>query len=430
MRLVFCNKYFFLNGGTERYLDNIMRRFTAAGHEVAPFSVAYAGSWPSPYARFFLDPPGKPDQIYLNQLPKNAKTLPRLMGRAIYSFEARRKLSALLDTLGGADAAYLLNIYNYMSPSVIDTLAARGVRSVMRLGDYNLICSNYKMIRDGKACALCVRGAHYNAVRYRCVHGSLGASAVRALSMYVHDLLRIYRRVHAFVTPSVFMARRLLDSGMPAERIAVLPQPADATLATVRPEGPRPQKTPTIVSFGRISPEKGLDVLLRAFQRADLDARLVIVGRSYDGCREHLETLVEDRFRDSIRFLDFLPLTPLSELVSSARLSVVPSVYPDNAPQAIVESYLNATPVLGADIGAIPELIEEGVTGMTFQARSVDDLARKLRFLWDNPQHLERMSESALRYAHTRCSMETHLANLTALLQGAAPVDLGLAPEA
>lgn len=429
MRLVFCNKYFFLNGGTERYLNNVMRRLAKAGHQVAPFSVAYAGSWPSPYTSCFLEPPGKPDQIYFSQLPKTIRTLPRLLGRAIYSFEARRKLSALLDRMGKADAAYLLNIYNFMSPSIIDTLAARGVRTVMRLGDYNLICGNYKMIRDGKFCDLCSRRAHYNAVRYRCVHGSLGASAVRAFSMYVHDRLHIYRPVHAFVTPSVFMAQRLLDAGMPAERIAVLPQPADVTLTSVRPDGPRRQKTRTIVAFGRISPEKGHDVLLRAFQMADLDAELVIVGRSYDGWREHLETLVRERFRKSIRFLDFLPLAPLSELVSTARLSVVPSVSPDNAPQAIVESYLNATPVLGADIGAIPELIEEGVTGMTFQAHSAEDLARKLRFLWENPQRLDTMSENALRYAHTRCSMETHLANLTALLQGATPRELGVQPE-
>ncbi len=417
MRVVVCNKFFFLNGGTERYMRNVMGRLEASGHEAVPFSVAYAGSWPSPYSRFFLPPPGAPDAIFMNQIrltPANAATY---LGRAVYSFEARRHVDRLLDAIGGADAAYALNIYNYMSPSILDAFKARGVRTVVRLGDYNLLCANYKLLRDGKPCEKCVGGNHLHAVAHRCVHGSLAASAVRASAMFMQRLLGVWRSVHAFVAPCRFMRDLLVKGGVPAGKIAVLRQPAEPSLVREGvPPGP-----PVILYFGRLSREKGLDVLVRAYQQADPGPDLVLAGRSYGGCREGLEALVRPEFKERIHFREFTPAQELSPLIAGAVLSVAPSVWYDNAPQSIVESCLHGTPVLGARIGGIPEEIVPGVTGELFEPGDVDDLASALRRLTADPENLARMGARAREHALRERSFEAHMEKLVPLLQGRSP---------
>lgn len=417
MRVVVCNKYFFLNGGTERYMRNVMGRLEAQGHEAVPFSVAYAGSWESPYSRFFLPPPGRPDEICLNQVRLSPMNAPRYLGRAIYSLEARRAVARLLDSLGGADAAYLLNIYNFMSPSILDTFRKRGVRAVVRLGDYNLLCANYKLFRQGRPCELCVGGNHMHGLAGRCVHGSLPASAVRVAAMFAQKLLGVWRSVHAFVAPCCFMRDMLIRSGIPGRKIAVLRQPAEpALVSSTAPPGP-----PVILSFGRVSDEKGLDVLVRAYQEADPGPDLMIVGRSYDGCRERLQALVRPEFEGRIHFRDFTPSAELSPLISGAVLSVVPSLWYDNAPQSVLESYLHGTPVLGARIGGIPEEIVPGVTGDVFEPGSVRDLARVLKTLASDPERLSRMGRQAREHALRERSFESHMAGLLPLLQGCPP---------
>lgn len=414
MRIVVCNKYFFLNGGTERYMRNVMGQFERLGHQAVPFSVGYAGSWESPYSKFFLPPPGKPDEIYLNQVRLTASTLPSFLGRAIYSFEARRALTKLLDATGGADAAYALNIYNFMSPSILDTFKARGVRVVVRLGDYHLVCPIYKLLREGKPCELCVPGNYLHGLRHRCVHGSIGASAVRVAAMFVQRLLGVWKSVHAFVAPCDFMRRLLVKGGIPAEKIAVLRQPADPGLVKEL----APVKEPRIIFFGRLSEEKGLDVLVRAYQEAGVDASLMIVGRSYGGCREKLERLVRPDFRDRIIFKEFAPLEELTPLISGSLLSVVPSRYYDNAPQSVVESYLHGTPVLGSRMGGIPEEIVEGVTGEVFEPGDTPGLAAKLRELLSDRPRLEEMGRKAREFALTERCLARHMQALVPLLSG------------
>lgn len=421
MRVIVCNKYFFLNGGTERYMRNVMGRLEASGHEAVPFSVAYAKSWESPYSGYFLPPPGNPDEIYLNQIRLRPANAASFFGRAIYSFEARRAAGRLLDALGGADAAYLLNIYNFMSPSILDTFKARGIRSVVRLGDYNLLCANYKLFRDGRPCELCVGGNHLHGLAHRCVHGSLAASAVRIAALFVQRLLGVWRSVYAFVAPCRFMRGMLVRGGIPADKVAILRQPAEPALVfQTAPPGP-----PVILYFGRLSDEKGLDVLVKAYQEANPGPDLMLVGRSYNGCRERLRALVRPDFTSRIHFKDFTPAEELSPIIAGACLSVAPSIWYDNAPQSVLESYLHATPVLGARIGGIPDEILPGRTGDTFLPGSVADLARALRTLTDDKDALERMGRQAREYALKERSFEAHMARLLPLLQGLAlPGDL------
>lgn len=421
MRIVICNKYFFPNGGTERYMEAVMAGLERRGVETVPFSVAYAGSWPSRWERYFLPAPGSPSGARYEHIRLSPLALLRHLDRSLYSLEARRAAGQLADALGRVDAAYILNICNYMSPSIIHAFQARGIPVVVRFGDYHALCANYLFLREGSPCRLCNAGAHYHGLLHRCVKGSLAVSGLRVLAMYLHRMLGVYTGAQGFVAPCRFMRDRLAEGGFPPERIRVIPQPVTFE---GQPE-PRP-KGSHIIYFGRLAPEKGLDTLVRAFQQAapDLapDVDLVLAGRSQDGELERLQGMVDSALARRIRFLGFVDKPELSRLVGEALLSVVPSRWYDNAPLAVYESYVHATPVLAADIGGLPEQVRSGETGALFAPGDEADLARKLRDLLADRQGLLRMGTRARDLARTELTMERHLDALEHLFRQLRPV--------
>jgi len=297
-----------------------------------------------------------------------------------------------------------------MSPSIVHTFRKRGIPTVVRFGDYHPLCANYHFVRDDKPCTLCCKGSFFHGIRYKCVKNSFTASSLRVLSMYVHRMLDLYRVCDAFVAPCDFMPERLIEGGFAAERIHVIRQAAPKA-------APRPpaSKENYILFFGRISPEKGLDTLIHAYQTVAPAEDLVLIGRSYDGHVNYLKSLVKPAFSERIRFIDFMDGNALNEMIERALLTVVPSRWYDNAPLATYESYLMGTPVLAADIGGIPEQIRVGETGELFVPDDRDDLADKLRALLGDPAKLDRMGREAKRYATEELGLDKHLDQVLAL---------------
>jgi len=412
MKIILCNKYFFLNGGTEKYLHALMEHLDAEGHEPVPFSVAYAGSWPSVYSRFFLPPPGPADQVYYRDICLTPARLVRHVDRSVYSIEARVRLARLLQATGGADIAYLLNIYNYMSPSVIHSFRKRGIPVVMRLGDYNLQCPSYVFLREGRPCKLCMQGAYWNGLRYRCVKGSLPASALRVLSMYVHKITRLYAQVDAFVVPCDFMRRQLVQGGFPEARIHVIRSPAVSETGAGCGQNRR-----HILYFGRISPEKGIDTLIEAWQGLGEAPELILAGRSYDNEQKRLQKLISPANRERARFAGFQNQRELGRLIDEALLSVVPSRWYDNAPLSIHESFMHATPVAAARIGGIPEQVQDGITGMLFEPENVEGLRAVLQAMLSDRGRLERMGNAARDYVGRECGLDLHAKRLLELFE-------------
>jgi glycosyltransferase involved in cell wall biosynthesis len=201
--------------------------------------VNYAGTWPSPYQNYFLAPPGDPEQALWANIRFSPANILRFLDRSTYSFEARIKLSRLLKAVQGADIAYILNIYNYMSPSIIHTLKRRQIPVVMQIGDYNLLCPSYSLLRDGRPCTLCVRGQYYHGLRHRCVKHNLAASAVRVAAMYIQRLLGLYELVDAFVVPCEFMKNKLLEGGIAEYKMQVLYYPVERRWGKRQRQGAR-----------------------------------------------------------------------------------------------------------------------------------------------------------------------------------------------
>ncbi len=430
MQIVFCNKYFFLNGGVEKYLYDVMNYLSSRGHTTIPFSVRYAGTWPSPYQDYFLAPPGDPEQALWSNIRFSPANILRFLDRSAYSFEARIKLSRLLKAFPGTDIAYILNIYNYMSPSIIHTLKHHQIPVVMQIGDYNLLCPSYSLLRDGRPCTLCVRGQYYHGLQHRCVKNNIAASAVRVAAMYLQRLLGLYELVDAFVVPCEFMKNKLLEGGISEHKLQVLHYHVERRWGIRKRQGERARegrregevrsqerihvlqypiertvppdkawhKKDYILYFGRLSYEKGIDTLIGAFQKLNPPLDLYIIGRSYDGEEERLKRLIEPHVQNRIHFLGFQSGQTLMQWIAEALFSVVPSRWYDNAPISTYESFMNGTPVLASRIGGIPEQIQEGVTGRLFEPDSCDDLAQKMVEMLSDRDQLLQMGIAAQDY--------------------------------
>ena len=413
MNIVLCNKYFFLNGGTEKYLSILLQHLPACGHSAIPFSVRYAGSWESPYSGYFLEPPADPWQTHLHKIKLTPANCVRFLSRSIYSRTAQNALEKLLDAVGPVDIGYVLNIYNYMSPSIINTFYRRGIPVVMHVGDYHLICPAYTLLRNNRPCIQCITGNYYHGLVYRCVKKNFPASAVRVAGMYIQKWLRIYDHVSSFIVPCFFMKTMLTTAGFSAERIHVIRYPV--ALEDLPVSHPKQQY---ILYFGRLSPEKGVDTLISAYQRCAPPADLVIAGRSYDGEQERLRSLILPAFRSRIRFCGFVQGDELSQLISQALFSVVPSRWYDNAPLSIYESFAHYTPVVGAAIGGIPEQIEDMVTGRLFPPDNVAELADRIAWMLADPKRLENMGRAGRTFVEQHLGVDRHLHELTTLFRG------------
>jgi glycosyltransferase involved in cell wall biosynthesis len=407
MNILLASKYFFPNGGTEIYLRILLDTLPALGHACVPFSVAYKDNWPSPYAKYFVPPPAVPDAPRLEQMRLTPALALRLLERSTYSFTANRYLRRLLDAVGPIDVAMALNIYTYLSPSIFHVLAKRGIPIVAQVGDYNMICPNYQLLRDDTPCQLCQKGAYYHAVRYRCVKHSLAASTARVAAMYVQRFLKLWDLVDLFLVPCHFMKKTLVGAGFRPDRLHVLPY-----AIRVPVEEPSLPKGNYILSFGRVSREKGIDILIRAYQLAAPGVDLVIVGRSYDNEQQRLQSLIAPAFRERIRFVGFQEGEALARWIGQALLCVVPSRWYDNAPLAISESLGHGTAVAGARLGGIPEQIDEGVDGVLFDPNDPTELAGKLVALLADKPGLARMGLAGRRKTLARHDPTSHATEL------------------
>ena len=413
MKILLVNKYFFLNGGSESYLKNIMDELEKQGHQCVPFSINFKNSWDSLYSRYFLSPPDASGQAQLRDMKISVKSFLSLVERSIYSFKARKKIKKLIDEQGPFDFAIVLNIYNYMSPSVIDELHSQKIPIIVFVTDYNMICLNYSLLSQNCFCNLCAKGNYWHGVVKKCVKNSLLLSTVRAAGMYLHRFLGIWHKVDFFVVPCRFMKNQLIGAGFNKDSISTIMYPALASNTAHH-------KKDYILYFGRISPEKGIETLIKACMNLKVDTTLYIVGRNYCNEVERLEAMIDSEKKSKVKFLGVMEGNNLKKIIGEALVSVVPSIWPDNAPLAVLESYAEGTPVIGSDIGGIPETIANNVDGLIFTPNDDNDLASKLLYCLENKQKMAEWGRIGRQRIIDNNCISTHVESLIKLANKAA----------
>lgn len=270
--------------------------------------------------------------------------------QTVWSPQGRRMVAEAV-AAARPDLVHVHNFFPLLSPSVYDAAREAGLPVVQTLHNYRLLCPGALLLRGGTACELCVRRrVKWPAVVHGCYRGSRAASATVAAMTAVHGGLGTFRRkVDRFVALSPTAARMFAAGGLPADRMAVIPNAVDDP-------GPLPADGRRGALFvGRLSPEKGLDALLAAWH--GIHRPLTIIG---DGPEM-------DRLRRAappqVRFLGRRPAGDVSRAMAEAELLVFPSLCRENLPLTVAEAMAHGLPVLASSGGAVGDMITEGVSG-------------------------------------------------------------------
>ena len=357
--------------------------------------------------------PVQENAVYFREFRLTPWKALELLGRASYSFEAKRRIERLIQA-EKPDIAYLLAIANFISPSVIDVFHKFQIPVVMRLSDFHLVCPAYNLFRNGQVCQECLSGELWRAVQHRCLQGSHLVSLARVLSMMVQRIIRIYEKVDIFIAPSMYLMEVMQKAGLPDHKLLHLP-----SFAEIPQYVPEPSAENMILYAGRLSPEKGVEILVRAYEKlkhCHPHARLVIAGEiTPEG--ERLQALVNELDIDGIEFTGYASKEILAQLYQAAAFSVVPSLWFENTPMSVYESQSYARAVIASRIGSLPEQVIDGVNGLLFNPGDPADLTEKMAHLLDNPHEARAMGERARERLAAEFSPERHLEQLTSLFQ-------------
>lgn len=399
IRLLSINNYYYVRGGAETVFFGHNAIFNGIGWDVAVFSMHHPKNIDSQWSRYFVDEIefGSDYSVWgkIRRTPK-----------VIYSFESRRKIDKLLDKFH-AGICHAHNIYHHISPSVLGAVKSRGVPIVMTLHDLKIACPAYNMLARDGICERCKNGKTYNVLLHRCIKNSIPLSAVVMLEALTHRLLGTYKRhVDRFVVPSRFYLNKLVEWGWAAERFVHIPNFVDVKQYQADYNVGQPY-----LYFGRLSREKGLATLIKATAMAETSLRIAGTGPEEAPLRE-----LARKIGAKVEFLGYQTGTALHNAIRSARAVVLPSEWYENAPMTILESYALGKPVIGSDIGGIPELIRREETGFIFTSGSMDALAEILQRVSDLPDHqLSDMGHNARQWAESEFSQEIYREKMLAL---------------
>jgi glycosyltransferase involved in cell wall biosynthesis len=293
------------------------------------------------------------------------------------------------------------NFFPLISPSIYYACRREGVPVVQTLHNYRLLCSNAEWYRDGKVCEECLHHGLRRGVRYGCYQGSKLGTAALSLMVGVHRQARTWaEKVDCYVALTEFARRKLIEGGLPAERIRVkpnfvLPDPGSKWTRSrdaARQEGNRGGSEGYALFVGRLVQAKGVFSLMKAWERMT-DIPMKIAG---DGpCREQLETELKSDKLPSVNYLGRLSRPDTLATMKGARFLIFPSEWYEGFPVTIAEAFACGVPVICSRLGSMQEIVNDGQTGLHFEAGDAEDLARKVRWAWEHSGEMDAMGRAA-----------------------------------
>ncbi|MFZ0317775.1 MAG: glycosyltransferase family 4 protein [Candidatus Sulfotelmatobacter sp.] len=401
MRILYCNKYNYPFSGTEAYMFAAMDLMRSKGHSVALFSMADGRGESTPYDHHFM-----PHAEFKNQEGWSHKV--RLVARAIYSLEARRRIGAMIADFR-PDVAHVRNIYHHLSPSILWELKRRGIPVVYHLNDFKVLCPSYNLVSRGEACEACKGGKSWHLLKEKCYPGWPARMTLMA-EAYFHRSLGTYRKcVDCFLAPSQFVRDKFVEHGWDAAKFEVLPHFQPVCQVRERDAGNAP-----ILYFGRLSSEKGVADLLRAMQRLP-NIQLVIAGDGPE--RIALEQMRAQLELENVKFIGQIGGEELESAIAGSRFTVLPSHAYETLGKTILESYAHGRAVIASDLGSRRELVYEGKTGLLYETGDVSQLASALKFLSSQPGLADEMGLAGRELVRLRHTPGAHYESLVGLYE-------------
>ena len=374
MKILLINKFLYPNGGSETYIFKLGQQLMDLGHEVQYFGMEHEGRIVGNRVESYTSDMDFHGGSKLAKLTYPIKT--------IYSSEARKKLRLVLEDFQ-PDVCHLNNFNYQLTPSIILEIRkwSKRCKILYTAHDYQLVCPNHmcRTVTTNENCEKCLGGHFLNCTKGKCIHGSLAKSAIGTMEATFWKLKGVYQHIDTIICCSRFMKTKL-------DTYKVLSGKTVAMHNFVEPvEKKDVQKQDYILYFGRFSQEKGIGTLIQVAKELP-DVQFIFAG---SGPLEEQVNGVAN-----IKNVGFQRGEALEKLIREARFSIYPSEWYENCPFSVMESQMYGTPVVGANIGGIPELIEPGKTGLLFESGNAADLKEKIEKLWNDRDLLENMSQN------------------------------------
>lgn len=338
MRVLLANKFYYPRGGDCVAMLNTERALRQRGHEVAVFAMQHPLNLESPWSKYW------PSEVSFDgPLSSKLKAASRILG----GNGVAEAFTLLLNDFK-PEVVHLHNIHSQLSPVLAQLAHNHGCRVVWTMHDYKLLCPAYSCLDgSGRVCEQCMTGSKCNVVKKRCMKGSLAASLAAWLEAVKWPLSSLMQWTDAVICPSQFMARMMIKAGLDKSKISVVPNFTNTTPEVVA------CRDNYYCYVGRLSQEKGITRLLEVAQHLPYQLKVAGTGP--------LEAELREKYgsNENIEFLGQLTPHEVSQLLQQARVTVMPSMWYENNPLAAIESLCAGTPVVGTNMGGIPELIND-----------------------------------------------------------------------
>lgn len=364
MKILLVHNTYQDRGGEDVVFEQERRLLKSAGHEVLE------------YQRH-------------NRDIKNYSTVRKiaLIGKTVWASDSYREFGKLLQT-GRPDIVHIHNTFPLISPSIYWACREQQVPVVQTLHNYRLFCPGANFFRAGKPCEDCVTGSFWQGAAHGCYRDSRSETAAVALMLSIHHARKTFAQmVDRYIALTEFARGRFINAGLPAEKITVKPN-------CVNPDpGVRTSNGSYALFVGRVSQEKGVPTLLKAWRQLPRTMSLKIIG---DGpARAPLAAEAAAAGFTNISFLGQQPREQVTAAMKAARFLVFPSELYENLPLTIIEAFACGVPVVASSLGAMQELVKEGATGHFFRPGDADDLVRIAAWAWDKEEHLRGLGKQA-----------------------------------
>lgn len=298
---------------------------------------------------------------------------------SIWSRTTRSEIKRVI-TRFNPQVAHIHNVFHAISPSVYGAINAYGIPIVQTLHNFRLFCIRGTFERAAGVCERCAGHSHLQGVMLKCYRDSLPASALLAANLQMHRVLRTFEKnVSQFVALNDFCREKFVACGIPRDKITVKPNFVD-----IQDPGEGQGRAGGLY-VGRMSAEKGVRVLAEALTLAP--SAFTAIG---DG--------VEASALRSVNGVELVGLAERNHVIErmcGAEYLVMPSIWYETFGLVIIEAFACRLPVIASNIGAMAELVEDGKTGLLFEAGSANDLAAKLKWAQQHPDEMRRMGNAA-----------------------------------
>lgn len=375
MRILLANKFYYRRGGDCIYTMNLEKMLREKGHEVAIYAMQYPENEKSEWSRYW---PSNMTKIDAFTRPFGARQVVKGFTRLMDDFKP--------------DVVHLNNVHTQLSPVMAELAHHRGIKVVWTLHDYKLLCPRYDCLKNGNTiCETCFNGDKKACLDNKCMKGSKLASFIGFKEAIVWNRERLEASTDVFICPSQFMADKMVQGGFSKSKMQTLCNFIDvekckfsSTDGTDYTDDVEllPKKEDYYCFIGRLSHEKGAKTLIEAANQ--LPYKLLIIGGG------PLMNELKAVANTNIEFVGFKQWDDIKQLVGKACFSVIPSEWYENNPLSVIEAQCLGTPVLGANIGGIPEL-----TDYTFSSGNIADLRLKIEKMWNSKLDYQQIASDA-----------------------------------